>query len=233
VVPPPARTAGTAAGQTPGARRRRPERKATVVFLVRHGQTPTTGKVLPGQAPGLHLSDKGRAQAERAAERLGALVPAPTAIYASPIERARETAAPIARALGLRVRTNRGLLDCEVGEWEGKSLRVLARKREWRTVQSWPTGFRFPGGESFGELQARVVDTVLSLAAAHPGERIVCVSHADPIQLVIGSVAGVPLDLFQRLVISPASVSAIVVGAGRPTVLCVNATGSLGELVGS
>jgi probable phosphomutase (TIGR03848 family) len=203
------------------------------VFLVRHGQTPTTGKVLPGQAPGLHLSEKGRAQAQAAADRLAVLSPAPSALYASPMERARETAAPIARALGLRVRTHRGLLDSAVGEWEGKSLRVLARKREWATVQSWPAGFRFPGGESFAELQARVLDAVLSLAAAHQGERIVCVSHADPIQLVVGSIAGMPLDLFQRLTVSPASVSAVLVGAGRPTVLCLNTTGSLKELVGS
>lgn len=203
------------------------------MFLVRHGQTPTTGKVLPGQAPGLHLSEKGRAQAQAAADRLAVLSPAPSALYASPMERARETAAPIARALGLRVRTHRGLLDSAVGEWEGKSLRVLARKREWATVQSWPSGFRFPGGESFAELQARVLDAVLSLAAAHQGERIVCVSHADPIQLVVGSIAGMPLDLFQRLTVSPASVSAVLVGAGRPTVLCLNTTGSLKELVGS
>jgi probable phosphomutase (TIGR03848 family) len=203
------------------------------VFLVRHGQTPTTGKVLPGQAPGLHLSDKGRAQAEAAAERLAELSPAPSALYASPMERARETAAPIARALGLRVRTHRGLLDSAVGDWEGESLRVLAKKREWGSLQSWPTGFRFPRGESFAELQARVLDAVLSLAAEHQGERIVCVSHADPIQLVIGSIAGMPLDLFQRLTVSPASVSAVFVGAGRPTVLCVNSTGSLRELVGS
>jgi probable phosphoglycerate mutase len=200
---------------------------------VRHGLTPTTGKVLPGRAPGLHLSDAGRAQAERAAERIATLSPAPSAIYASPMERTRETAAPIAKALGLRVRTNPGLLDCAVGAWEGKALKVLAKKPEWRTVTGWPTGFRFPGGESFPEMQSRVIGTVLSLAEEHEGERFVCVSHADPIQLVIGSIAGVPLDMFQRIMISPASVSAIVLGPGRPTVLCVNSTGSLGELVPS
>jgi broad specificity phosphatase PhoE len=149
------------------------------------------------------------------------------------MERTRETAAPIAKALGLRVRANSGLLDCAVGEWEGKPLKVLVKKPEWRTVVGWPTGFRFPGGESFSEMQSRVVGTVLSLAEAHEGERFVCVSHADPIQLVIGAIAGIPLDMFQRIMISPASVSAIVLGPGRPTVLCVNSTGSLGDLVPS
>jgi len=202
-----------------------------VVFLVRHGQTPTTGKVLPGRAPGLHLSASGVEQAAATADRLAALSPAPRAVYASPMERARETAAPIARALGLRVRTHRGLLDSAVGEWEGKSLKVLARKPQWRTVVGWPSGFRFPGGESFAEVQARVMGSVLELVERHRGERIVCVSHADPIQLVVSSVAGVPLDMFQRIVISPASVSAVAFGGGRPSLLCVNSTGSLSELV--
>jgi probable phosphomutase (TIGR03848 family) len=204
-----------------------------VVFLVRHGHTPTTGKVLPGRAPGLHLSPRGLEQAAAAAERLAALSPPPLAVYASPMERTRETAAPIARALGLRVRTHPGLLDAAVGEWEGKSLRMLARKPQWRTVQGWPTGFRFPGGESFTEVQSRVMGSVLELAERHQGERIVCVSHADPIQLVVGSIAGIPLDMFQRIVISPASVSAVAFGAGRPSVLCVNSTGTLSELVSS
>lgn len=204
-----------------------------MVFLVRHGHTPTTGKVLPGRAPGLHLSPRGLEQAAAVAERLAALSPPPLAVYASPMERTRETAAPIARALGLRVRTHPGLLDAAVGEWEGKSLRMLARKPQWRTVQGWPTGFRFPGGESFTEVQSRVMGSVLELAERHQGERIVCVSHADPIQLVVGSIAGIPLDMFQRIVISPASVSAVAFGAGRPSVLCVNSTGTLSELVSS
>lgn len=202
-------------------------------MLVRHGVTPSTGKVMPGRAPGLHLSELGRTQAERAAERIATLSPAPSAVYASPMERTRETAAPIARALGLRVRANSGLLDCAVGEWEGKPLKTLAKRPEWRTVLGWPTGFQFPGGESFPETQDRVVTTVLALAAAHRGERIVCVSHADPIKMFLAAVAGVPLDLFQRLTISPASISAVLLADTRPVVLCVNATGSLTELVPS
>lgn len=207
--------------------------KSTVVFLVRHGQTPTTGKVMPGRAPGLHLAEVGRAQAQRVAERIAALSPAPTAIYASPLERTQETAAPIARALGLRVRSHKGLLDCAVGSWEGKSLKRLARTPEWRTVVGWPTGFRFPGGESFAEMSVRAQNTVLALAEEHPGERLVCVSHADPIKVILAAAAGVPLDMFQRIVISPCSVSAIVIGPGAPFVLCVNSTGSLAELVPS
>jgi len=203
------------------------------VLLVRHGNTPTTGKLLPGRAAGLHLSDTGRAQAEAAATRVAALTKAPTAVYASPLERTRETAAPIARALGLRVRTAAGLVEADVGDWTEQRLARLYKTREWPTVQRWPVGFRFPGGESFAEMSVRTMDAVLGLVADHPGESIVAVSHADCIKAVVAAAAGVPLDLMQRLVVSPCSISAILFTAGGPLLLCVNSTGTLDELVPS
>jgi probable phosphomutase (TIGR03848 family) len=202
-----------------------------VILLVRHGTTPTTGKMLPGRAPGLHLSDKGRSQAKVVAERIGAMDKLPTAIYASPLERTRETAAPIASALGLRVRTARGLIEADVGAWTEKSLSRLSKTKEWSRVQRWPSGFRFPGGESFAEMSVRSMDAVLGLVAAHPGETVVAVSHADPIKAIVAASAGIPLDLMQRVVISPCSISALLFTSGGPAVLCVNSTGSLGELV--
>jgi probable phosphomutase (TIGR03848 family) len=198
-----------------------------VVLLVRHGSTPTTGKMLPGRAPGLHLAEKGRAQARSVAERIGAMEKRPTAVYASPLERTRETAAPIASALGLRVRSARGLIEADVGDWTEKPLSRLYKTKEWPTVQRWPGGFRFPGGESFAEMSTRSMD----LVDEHPGTSIVAVSHADPIKAIVAAAAGVPLDLMQRLVISPCSVSALLFGSGGPAVLCVNATSTLGELV--
>ncbi|MGH9045092.1 MAG: histidine phosphatase family protein [Acidimicrobiales bacterium] len=199
--------------------------------MVRHGVTPTTGKVLPGRAPGLHLGPAGIEQAEAAAGRIASMVPAPVAVYSSPMERTRETAAPIARALGLQVRPQKGLLDTAVGDWQGRTFKSLSTKPQWRRVHEWPTGFRFPGGESIPEMSTRVVSTVLGLAEEHRGERIVCVSHADPIRLVLSSVAGIPLDLSSRLAISPGSVSAIAVGDLAPMVLWVNATSCLEELM--
>jgi probable phosphomutase (TIGR03848 family) len=201
------------------------------VLLVRHGATPTTGKMLPGQAGGLHLSEKGQAQAEAAAGRIAALTRAPTAVYASPLERTRETAAPIARALGLRVRTAPGLIELDVGEWTEKPLARLYKTKEWPTVQRWPSGFRFPGGESFAEMSVRAMDTVLGLVVEHPGQTVVAVSHADNIKAIVAASAGMPLDLMQRLVVSPCSISAILFTAGGPVVLCVNSTGTLDELV--
>jgi len=205
-----------------------------VVLFVRHGTTPTTGTVLPGRARGLHLSDAGREQAEAVAQRLAALAGRPTggpvAVYASPLERTRETAAPVARALGLRVRTERGLLECDFGEWTGAELKVLMRTPAWTTVQRTPSLFRFPGGESFTDMQQRITDTVARLVARHPGETLVAVSHADPIKAALAMAAGTHLDLFQRLVVSPCSVSAVSYGPEGTHVLTVNSTGSLADL---
>ena len=208
--------------------------RPTVVLLVRHGKTPTTGSILPGRAPGLHLSEEGLAQAEAVAERIGALAgdpaKAPTAVYASPLERTAETARPIARRLGVRVRTQRGLLECDFGEWTGAEQKLLAKNPEWTQVQRWPSGFRFPGGESFLEMQARITSTIAELARRHPGETIVAVSHADPIKAAVAAAAGTHLDQFQRLTVSPCSVTALAYTGAGPHVLSVNATTSLADL---
>jgi probable phosphomutase (TIGR03848 family) len=213
-----------------GPRRPRGRRPpASTILLVRHGQTGTTGHVLPGRTPGLHLDDAGRAQAERAGARIGEL--AIGAVYSSPLERARETAAPIARAVGRRVRVERGLVECDFGEWTGASLRDLMKRPEWRSVQQAPSTFRFPHGESFAEMQFRIVTALDRLRREHAGETIVCVSHADPIKAAVASALGTPLDLFQRVVINTCSVSVITWLGGPPAVLAVNSTGaSLAEL---
>lgn len=205
-------------------RSRRPTTKPTLVLLVRHGQTPSTGAVLPGRAPGLHLSDVGQAQADAAAARIGALKKV-AAVYASPLERTRETAKPIARAVGQRVRIERGLLECDFGDWTGAELAALRKQPEWQTVQRYPSGFRFPGGESFVEMQTRIGDALARLVAAHPGETIVAVSHADPIKAALAQALGTHLDLFQRIVVSPCSISAIWFGPEGPAVLAANSTG--------
>jgi probable phosphoglycerate mutase len=214
--------------------KRRTVDRPTVILLVRHGRTPTTGTVLPGRAPGLHLSEDGRAQAESVAARIAALGTTgrrpPAAVYASPLERTMETAAPIARALGVRVRRDRGLLECDFGQWTGSRLAVLARKREWNQVQRWPSGFRFPGGESFTEMQTRVTDALAKLSERHRGETIVAVSHADPIKAAVASAAGTPLDLFQRFTVAPCSVSSLAYTPSGPYLLTVNSTAALTEL---
>lgn len=203
--------------------------RPTLVLFVRHGHTPTTGKLLPGRARGLHLSDDGRAQAHQVAERLSVL-PGIEAVYASPLERARETAAPIAAARGLKVKTERGLLEADIGEWTGWELKAARKAPEWKVVQRNPSGFRFPGGESFLEIQTRLVATVDRLRAAHPGAAVVAVSHADPIKAALAHALGTHLDSFQRFAISPCSVSAVAYGDGGPIVLSVNSVGDLRAL---
>jgi len=198
-----------------------PARRPTVVLLVRHGLTATTGVKLPGRAPGLHLSDGGRRQADVVARRLAA-VPRVAAVYTSPLERARETALPIARARRLSAVVERGLLELDVGAWTGASLRRLRRRAEWPLVQRHPSGFRFPGGESFAEMQARVVSTLARLVERHRGGVLVAVSHADPIKAALAHALGAHLDLFQRIAIAPASVSAVAYRADGPTVLTLN-----------
>lgn len=244
-----------APGQEAAARKPRAKpTPATLVLFVRHGTTPTTGQVLPGRAAGLHLADKGRAEAEAVAERLAALATAPApspaapsasrhppahapkapltvaAVYASPLERARETAAPIARRLGQKVVIDRGLIEMDFGEWTGAELKALRKLPEWNTVQRYPSGFQFPGGEGFSAMRARMAGAVAALCRRHPGETIVAVSHADPIKVVVSDALGAHLDLFQRIVVSPCSVTAISYTASGPIVLAVNSTGGLADL---
>jgi probable phosphomutase (TIGR03848 family) len=202
---------------------------STLMLLVRHGRTPTTGKVLPGRAPGLHLSEEGQSEARAVAERLSA-VKKIDVIYASPLERAKETATPLAKQLGQKVVTHKGLLECEFGDWTGRLLADLYKLPEWSAVQRYPSGFRFPNGESFSEMQARFVSTLGDIRAKHVGATIAIFSHADPIKAAVADAMGTHLDLFQRITISTCSVTAIAYGSNGPSVLTVNDTGSLGTL---
>lgn len=149
------------------------------------------------------------------------------AVYASPLERTRETAAPIGRARGLRVKLDRGLLECDFGEWTGRALKDLGKLPEWSTVQRYPSGFRFPGGESFKEMQTRITGALGRLVERHRGGVVVAVSHADPIKAAVADALGTHLDLFQRIVVSPCSITAIDYTAGGPIVRTVNSTSTV------
>ena len=234
---------------TPTTAARRRSRKpppGTLVLFIRHGTTPTTGKVLPGRASGLHLADRGRVEADAVAERLAVWVggdgsgkkpgrgsPRVAAVYSSPLERTQETAGPIAKRLGLSIAIEPGLVECDFGEWTGVELRALYKLPEWSAVQRYPSGFQFPGGESFVEMRARVAATVNELRRRHAGEVVVAVSHADPIKAVVSDALGAHLDLFQRIAVSPCSVTAISYQRTGPVILTVNSTGALSDLKSS
>ena len=200
----------------------------TTLILVRHAVTAQTGPLLSGRAPGIPLSEDGQAQAKATAERLAALPIA--AVYASPIERTTETAEAIAAPHGLEVRALPGVLEADYGEWTGGKLTDLAKTDLWKTVQRSPSRARFPGGESIAEMQARMVVALEEVVAAHAGELFVVVSHADPIKSAIAHYTGVHLDLFQRIVVSPASVTAFQLSAHGAAMVKCNDTGTLEEL---
>lgn len=196
-----------------------------LLFLIRHALTAQTGERLSGWTPGIPLSEEGRAQAARLAERMR---PIPIdAVYASPLDRTVETAKPLASSKGLRVRVRDAFGEVNYGDWTGRRLRTLAKTKLWRQVMARPSGVRFPGGETIAETQARAVAAVEDLRAKHPRESIAVVSHADVIRILVAYYAGIHLDLYQRLVISPVSVSALWLGDGMPRVLAVNDTGTL------
>jgi probable phosphomutase (TIGR03848 family) len=200
----------------------------TMLLLIRHALTGATGKRLSGSTPGIHLSDDGRSQAAGLAERLGPLRLA--ALYASPLERCVETAEVIAAATRLPIRPLPEVIEVGYGTWTGRSLAQLSRTSLWKRVQQSPSAIRFPGGETLIEVQRRSVAALDSLAARHPRGTVAVVSHADVIRLAIAHYAGVHIDLFQRLIVSPASVTAIGLGDRVPRIVRVNDTGTLADL---
>ena len=199
-----------------------------LLLLIRHALTEATGKRLSGTAPGVHLSDAGREQAEMLAGRLGGVRLA--AIYSSPLERCVETAEPIARARGMELRTDERLGEVDFGRWTGRPLAQLARTALWKRVQRNPSSIRFPDGESLVEVQQRAAAALADAAARHPRDAVALVSHGDVIRVALAHCAGIHLDLFQRLVVSPASVSVVGLGDSSPVIFGINATGTVGEL---
>jgi len=201
----------------------------TRLVLVRHAVTGETGSVLSGRTPGIDLSEEGRAQAKAVAERL-ADVPVDV-VYASPIERTTQTAQAIADVHGLEVRPLEGVIEAEYGGWTGQKLSDLAKTELWKTVQRAPSRATFPDGESILAMQTRAVEALDAVVAAHPGEIVVVVSHSDVIKAAAAHYLGMPLDLFQRLVVAPASVTAFGFLPGMaPFALTVNDAGSLSFL---
>jgi probable phosphoglycerate mutase len=190
------------------------------LLLIRHANNDWVGEKLAGWTPAVHLNDEGRAQAEALARRL-AQVPL-TAIYSSPLERTTETAQPLAQAHGLPVQVRQDLGEVRYGQWTGRTLEELRKEELWPVIQVYPGGARFPDGESLREVQARHVAALDDIRDAHPGETVAVVSHSDPIKMATAHYLGLPLDLFQRLTISPASVTAFSFGRFGPRLFVMN-----------
>ena len=184
-----------------------------LLLLIRHGENDfvKTGK-LPGQTPGIHLNERGQKQAQALGDALKQ-VPIKV-IYSSPLERAMETAGPIASARGLQVIPEPDLKDADVGRWQGKSLKALRLTNAWKIVQHAPSRFQFPEGESFPGVQTRIANALENIIRKHnkPKDIIAVVFHADPIRLAVAHFLGLPLDHFQRLSCDTGSLTALYIG---------------------
>lgn len=196
-------------------------------LLIRHAQNDWVSKNrLAGWTPGVHLNEVGRQQAEQLAGRLSELPL--KAVYSSPLERCIETATPITLAHGLEIEPLPAMGEVRYGRWEGKKIKKLSRKPAWYTIQHYPSRFRFPDGESLLEVQQRAVTAIEALAARHKEEMFAVVSHADVIKLALAHYLGMHIDLFQRLMVSTASVSLVALPKnGVVRVLRVNDHGPI------
>lgn len=184
------------------------------IILVRHAPTPETGRKLTGRLPGVGLAEPGVSIAEGARDAL-----AGTAIWrvvTSPVQRCVETATIVGAPHGLEPIVERGLEEVDFGRWQGRTLASLAKLKAWRTVQVAPSRFTFPDGEAFVDVQTRAVAAVEALAVEARKRTVVACSHADVIKLVLAHYLGQPLDLFQRIGVSPASISVVDLAPGAP-----------------
>lgn len=197
------------------------------IILVRHGENDWSKKnKLAGRIPGVQLNETGQRQALATAQRLADLPI--KAVYSSPLTRCLETAAPIATTHNLDVQPTDGLIEVDYGEWEGQKIKKLAKLPQWRAVQFFPNRVRFPRGEALRDVQHRVVQAIETIARRHEKETVVIVSHADLIRLALAHYLGIHIDSFQRLVISPASISVISLQPeGMVRVLRLNDDGPL------
>lgn len=198
----------------------------TAFYLIRHGSVAGTDESLAGRSA-VALSDNGRREVQRMAERLRALGLA--AIYASPLPRTRETAVEVAKVAAVPVVELEGLSEIELGSWSGRTFEELEKDPLWRRFNSFRSGTSAPGGELMLEVQARAVREVLRLREVHAGARVGLVSHADVLRAVLCYFLGMPLDLALRIEISPASVSLLVLFDDGANVVFVNRTEDLPE----
>jgi probable phosphomutase (TIGR03848 family) len=202
-----------------------------LLFLVRHGVTAATGARLYGRTEGIHLSEEGRGQAERAAERLAGTGLA--ALYSSPLERCVETAEAVAAARGLEIRELPEVVEVDYGRWTGRPFAGLRRTRLWRLLHARPSAVRFPDGESLTEVQHRAVEALEDVARRHRKRAVGVVSHGDVIRVALAHFLGMHIDLFHRIEVAPGSVSAVHVGEGVPRVVRLGDTGALDDLAPS
>lgn len=200
----------------------------TTFFLIRHASCSGLGQTLWGRTTGICLNEKGRLEAQRLADRFKGITL--QAVYSSPLERALETAEAIARSMRLEVEKNSALNEIDFGEWTGKTFDELSSDERWRRFNTNRSMTTIPGGESFLQVQSRVVTELERLALQHPGAAVAIVSHADVIKAAVGYFAATPIDLLQRIEISPCSVSVVAVSKDSTKLWSINNQCNLTQL---
>jgi broad specificity phosphatase PhoE len=185
------------------------------LLLVRHCTSEANGHRLAGRLPGVRLTEEGREQARSLASHLEPL--RPVAIYSSPIDRARATAAPIAERLGTETVIEQGLTEIEFGSWSGATFAELESDPTWRQFNADPAGDVIPGGEAFTAVADRASHAIALIVSRHSSGCVVAVSHGDVIRLVVARMLGMPLNLFRRLTVEPGATCELILttpGAG-------------------
>lgn len=194
--------------------------RVTTFYLIRHAERDVGSEVMAARGPGVNLTERGRAAAERMAQRLrGERI---RHVFSSPLDRARQTAAPIARALGVPVEISPALNEVDFGEWTGKSVDELAPFPRWRSFNAFRSATPLPGGELYAAVQARMVGEIVRLREAYPDDGVALVSHGDPLRIAIGYFIGMPVDFFDRIDIAMASISVLTLDAGRAQLVRMN-----------
>jgi probable phosphomutase (TIGR03848 family) len=195
----------------------------TTLLLIRHGANDLLGHRIAGRMPGVHLNAEGHRQAERLAERLDGLPI--RAVYSGPLERARETAAPLAARLGLDVIILDAIGEIDFGHWTGESTEALYNLPRWQRFNAYRSGIRIPNGETMLEAQCRAVNAIERLQEEHPEDLVAIVSHGDVVKAALAYFLGVPLDLFRRIEVDPGSLSIVELADWGPRIVLMNDTG--------
>ena len=200
--------------------------KPATIYLLRHGHSTANAKsILAGRDASVSLSPRGIEQAQAVMHELGERKFAK--IYSSPMPRCLETLRPLASKSKLKIEKDDGLIEMEYGDWSGKKLLMLSRKKMWSEIQARPSLVRFPNGESFLEMQSRALESIKTMAV--PGSEILVCSHGDLIKAIVAGLVGLHLDNFQRLTIDPASITVIDMFAESAQIRLMNSTVHLKE----
>lgn len=200
----------------------------TTFFLIRHASCSGLGQKLWGRTPGVCLNEKGKLQAQRLAQRFNGIKL--QALYSSPLERAVETAETVARSMKLEIKKSYALNEIDYGEWTGKTFEILSTDERWRRYNSRRSTTIIPGGESFLEVQNRVVKELDVLSHQHANARVALVSHADIIRAAVAYFTATPIDMIERIEISPCSVSVLALDEESATLLTINNRCELSQL---